>query len=333
MNEQRWFIVLSPDGAAHAASVQIARAFAQTLHERCNTFTYRQAFSRMIAHGDDTLVADLLNQSMAVSCLDFQTTHLLVTALAPITVFTLNLLRKYRISTVHWFYEDFRRAPYWSDVAPGYDHFCAIQRGPIELLCKKLCARYHYLPTAYDAAEPESAPVDRSDDIAFIGIPSRYRIAALEKMASAGFSLSIAGVGWKSYRGILEKHIRNGGWINTTDSFRLLKRAKIGINLSVDEPKEPEHTHISPRVYDICAAGCLLVSEEVPLLAASLPDCSYYTFDAIDRAVETIKRLLDDFGSYTTVRDKNRAAVLANHTYRNRVEQLIGMVGQGVQQP
>ncbi|MBN2036470.1 MAG: glycosyltransferase family 1 protein [Chitinispirillaceae bacterium] len=332
MSGQRWFIALSPDGAARSVSMHIARAFSLDLQERCktfDTFTYRQAFSTMLVQHDDNCIADLLNQSLIVSCLDFKATHLLVTALAPVTLFTLNLVRAYGITTVHWLYEDFRRARYWNDVLSGYDHFCAIQHGPLEVLCKQHGRRFHFFPTACCGAELHTAPGVRTTDITFIGIPSVYRIAVLEKLAATGRSLLIAGSGWKNYRGPLEPSIVKSEWVDTAAAYDLLQKAKIGINLSVEEPLEPEHAHVSPRVYDVLAAGCVLVTEQVPLLAEFLPDCTCHTFDGIDRVCETVNAVLAGYDTLGSRIDANRKTVLSNHTYRKRREQLAALVGGG----
>lgn len=332
MNDQRWFIILSPDGAARTSATCIAGAFSRHFGDRCKTFdslTYRQTFSRMLVQHDEDFIADMINQSLTVSCLDFQATHLLVPALAPVTRFTLNLLRKYHVVTIHWFFEDFRRASYWSEVLPGYDHFCAIQRGPIELYCKKQGVHYHFLPTACSTAAQASAPINTNPthDVAFIGIPSAYRIAVLEGLVKAGFSLLIAGSGWKNYTGALDGFIVKREWVDGADAARILTQAKIGINLSVDIPIEVEHTQISPRVYDILLAGCLLVTEKVPLLADTLSSCTYHTFTSIDQAIITIRKLLNEYSSHAADREKNRAAIVTEHTYDHRAHMLMNMTG------
>ncbi|MBN1129370.1 MAG: glycosyltransferase family 1 protein [Chitinispirillaceae bacterium] len=333
MMAQRWCIVLSPDGAARTVSTHIAKTGVSEAGDRCkvfDTFTYRQTFTRLLTQTDDTLIVDLLNQSLIVSCLDFKATHLLVTALAPVTLFALNLLRSYGVVTVHWFFEDFRRAPYWTDVAEGYDHFCAIQRGPVEAYCRGKNIRYHFLPTACSVPEPFAIGNERPYDIVFIGIPSAYRIDCLEKLASEGRSLAIGGGGWKSYRGPLEKYIVGREWIDSQASWRLLNQSKIAINLSVDEPREREYTHISPRVYEAIAAGCLLVTEKTPLLADSFPGCPCTTFTTIDEACGQIATMLRHYGSSSGERENNRRMVLSGHTYRKRFEQLMNIAARQV---
>jgi hypothetical protein len=327
MNRQRWFLVLSPDGAARSVSMHCAKAFELKFGSDCKTFdclTYRNAFSQMQKHENDEMTVDLLNQSLIVSCLDFSATHILVMALSPVTVFALNLLRKKGVKTIHWFFEDFQRATYWKDVLAGYDHFCAIQRGPLPEACAASGAEYHFLPTATNMAIPtQNIRGDRPYEIGFIGIPSLYRISLLEFLLSKGLRIAIAGSGWNNYHGPLRQSIVKNGWVNEEEYFELLQRSKIGINISVDEPVDRALTHISPRVYDILIAGCALVSEEVPLLAESLPHCTYYTFDSTESAFRIIQKALSDCTLSLSNIEKNINNVVLNHTFEQRVEQLV----------
>ena len=140
MNDARWFLVLSPDGAARTAAHHTSTAFVSLLGaERCKTFdcmTYRQAFEKLLKNPDPAMGTDLLNQSLITSCLDFGATVCFVAALSPVTLFTLRLLRRQRVRTVHWFYEDYRKATYWKSVIDGYDHFFSVQCGPVEATCR-----------------------------------------------------------------------------------------------------------------------------------------------------------------------------------------------------
>jgi hypothetical protein len=330
MKAQRWSLVLPPDGAARSVGAHVVNAFKKHIGpESCKTFdtlAFRESYKKLLKSPTDDMVVDLLNQSLAVSCFDFQATHVLSLALCPVTLFTLLLLRKHGITTVHWFYEDHRRALYWKDVLAGYDHFCAIQRGPLPDACAKAGANYHFLPTATASSGAVSPNLPRKYDIAFIGVPSRYRIAVLEKLAGHGFSLVIAGSGWKGYAGILQKMVVNNNWTDDEKSFSILSQAKIGINLSIDELADRSDVHISPRVYDVLAAGAILVTEDVPLLIESLPGCTYHTFKSTDDACSVIRTLLSGYASLTNSIGHNRQAVLRDHTYRNRVEEIVKFV-------
>ena len=328
MTTQRWLLALSPDGAARAVSAQVAKAFALRLADACKTFdtrSHRDAYSRLLKQSDDELTVDLINQSLIVSCLDFHATHLLVLALAPVTLFSLNLLRSYGVTTLHWFYEDFRRATYWRDCIAGYDHFCAVQRGPVEQACASNGAAFHFLPTA--CTVPDALPTigERNYDVAFIGLPSPYRIAVLEKLVRAGFTTAIAGEGWHAYRGILQKGIIKGHWTQEEESLGILARAKVGINLSYDEPRERGNHQVSPRAYDVLASGGILVAENTPLLNESLAGCDFRTFDSPEDACRVIGELMAGYADLAPGLAANRRMIFNSHTYGHRVEELLRM--------
>ena len=269
------------------------------------------------------MAVDLFNQTFAVTCLDFQPTHCLVAALAPVTLFTLQLLKKYGIITTHWFFEDYRKATYWESVVTGYDHFFAIQRGPIEAACAASGATYHFLPTACSCADLPFTSSPRPYDSVFIGIPSSYRVAVLEALARNGTKLAIAGSGWQAYRGILEPMIVSTAWVHEETSFALMQQSKTGVNLSFDNPAGRKDVHISPRVYDMFAAGCLVAGEDVPLLNETAPGASVATFSSSEEAVSTIAGLLETY-TYDDERIlKNRKLVLDNHRYVHRVAEIM----------
>jgi hypothetical protein len=333
MTGDRWFIVLSPDGAARTVSDRVASTFKERFGDRCKNFTtrgYHDGFARLLKRTDDDMTVDLLNQTLIVSCLDFHATHMLVCALAPVTVFSLNLLRSYGVTTIHWFYEDFRRALYWRDCLPGYDHFCAIQRGPIKEACAAGGTNYHFLPTAGTVPGGSQQSTDRPVDVAFIGIPSPYRIAVLESLMQAGFSLAVAGEGWRSYRGALDKFIVADKWVDEKESAAILSNAKIGLNLSVEEPREREHVHISPRVYDVLACGCVLVTEEVPLAKESLDGCDFRTFTSSEDAGKVVADIRANYKSYAGSIESNRKAVAERHTFKKRVEKLVEITSKSM---
>jgi hypothetical protein len=331
MNNPRWVVALSPDGGARAVAEKTAVAFRDLLgSDSCRVFdsrTYRDGYKKLLRQPDDQMVVDLLNQSLAVSCFDFQATHCLVGALCPATLFTLNLLRKHGITTVHWLYEDFRRAVYWKEVLSGYDHFCAIQRGPLPAACGEAGVSYHFLPTAGLTAELPLPEHPRLYDIGFVGIPSDYRISVLEGLSAAGLSVACGGEGWGGYRGILKKGIVSATWMTDEATLQLFSRSKIGINLSFADPADREHMHISPRACDIMAAGALLLTESSSLIGESLPGCSFTAFASPSAARSQALALLADYSSLGDAIAKNRRTVLDRHTYRCRVRDIVSFAG------
>lgn len=330
MTGSRWFLVIPPEGAARTVAQHTAEAFLECLGPSnvkiFDTAIYRKAYTGMLTISDENMLVDLVNQSLAISCLDFGTTHCLVGALAPVTLFSLLLLRKYSIQTIHWFYEDYHKALYWKTILDGYDYFFAIQHGEIETHCGKKNITFRYLPTAAACASLPWEDKERIYDTVFIGIPSRYRIGILEYLAKNGIHLCIGGSGWNQYHGILEPSIIKKSWESEEESFQLLLQAKTGINLSLDDPAGRDDVHISPRVYDICAAGCRLVTEAVPLFTEAFPDAEAFFFGSPKEALDQITERADNAESTIN----NRTTVLRHHRYVNRVNTILQTVSERV---
>jgi spore maturation protein CgeB len=324
----RWMLVLPPEGAARIVALKTADAFQKRVGLDCfkyfDTLTYIQVFKKLLSKQDDNLIIDLVNQALIISCLDFGTSHLITRALSPVTLFTLNLLRKQNIKTIHWFYEDYQRALYWKDIINGYDYFFSIQKGNFAKICHDLGINYHFLPTASSAFK--IADINQSGvkyDIAFVGIPSSYRIYILEKLHNLGYKLAIAGSGWNSYTGPLEKVILSSSWTNEEEMNEIFTHSKIGLNLSVENPQGRNDVHISPRAYDILACGSILLTEDVPLIYDCLKECRFHSFTDHDDVCRKTETLLNSADQEKTFAEANRILINKSHTYQNRIEEII----------
>ncbi|MBD3421174.1 MAG: hypothetical protein GF398_13745 [Chitinivibrionales bacterium] len=320
----RLFLTLPPDGAAREVAEQVAAALTIPEFKVFDTAKYLTAFKAMLKAPGKELAVDLLNQSLIVQALDFAATHVLVTALSPVTLFSLNLLRKHNIKTAHWFYEDFKRAIYWQDVVAGYDAFYAVQRGEIERVCGARHIDFALLPTASSLSATVSTV--KNYDIAFIGIPSRYRIRILENLAHNGLSLAIAGSGWTGYTGILAGSIMSSDWINARDGAKLLSAARIGLNLSYAPPIDNPDAQLSPRAYDILASATLLLTEKTPLASELLDGYAYRTFSPDEDIVLIVRQMLDSYPDAHPAMQSNIEMVRTRDTYSARTKQLLEML-------
>lgn len=332
-NANKWMMTLPPEGAARQVGEKVWEALCGLLpaqnRKLFDTKTYLDAFDRLLKAPTDDMVVDLANQSLIVQSLDFRATHLLVLALSPITRFTVELLRRQGIVPIHWFFEDFREAKYWKDVLPAYAHFLAIQRGPLEAACADTGVGYRYMPTA-PILRPRPAVKawrDRCETIAFIGFPSAYRIEVLEAMAKDGLPLKVAGVGWEKYRGPLEPSLTGKGWFGPDEAFKLLENSRIGLHLPSEDPgPDRGNSHVSPRIFDIIAAGCLLLSEESPMIRETLGNCSYREFRGSADAVKAARTVLRD-GFPDEALAANRALILRDHSFARRMTEILALAG------
>lgn len=328
---QKWMMVLPPEGAARQVGEKAWEALcAQLPGERRKLFDtkpYLDAFDRLLKTPTDDMVVDLTNQALVVQAMDFAATHILILALSPVTRFTVDLLQRRNIVTLHWFFEDFREAKYWKDVLPAYRHFLGIQRGPLEEACAAAGTHYHYLPTAFIL--PPRAQVrswnDRTEGIAFIGFPSKYRVEVLEALLKEGLPLKVAGAGWDKYRGPLEACLTGRGWFGPEEAFKLLETSRIGLHLPSEDPRaDRDNCHVSPRIFDILAAGCLLLSEEAPLIRETLKGCGYREFRGPAEAVRAARTALAEGFSAEVLRD-NRAVMLRDHTFARRMADILSI--------
>lgn len=331
----RWFIVVPPLGAARQVGLNVIEAFGQNMPQKqfkvFDTAKYLSGFSSILSKPDPDMVADLANQTFAVQCFDFAPTHVLVLALSPITLFTLKLLRRYSITTIHWFYEDFRRALYWKDILDGYDFFLAVQQGPLAAACEAAKTSYHFVPTAIPSVVAlKHTAMLKTYDLCFIGIASAYRARMLEHLVSSGFTVAIAGSNWDRYHGLLQSSIVTGKWIDEEAARNLFASSRIGLNLSFDDfHLDPENAQISPRVFDILASNTVLLTEDVPLLHKTIGDCSIKTFTNADDLVANARLICADYANWEQLIRTNNDKVLQTHTYKHRVEQIIAITSRG----
>ncbi|MBN1601887.1 MAG: glycosyltransferase family 1 protein [Chitinispirillaceae bacterium] len=331
MSESKWFVVIPPSGAARVVAQHTANNFIEKTGARnvkiFDTLIYQNSFQTLLKNPDETLVVDLINQSLIVSCLDFGTTHFFSGALSPVSLFSLEILKKQHIKTIHWFYEDFNRATYWKSILQGYTVFLSIQEGPFPEICNKHQVQWHLLPTAASIPQPDGLNDERRlFDVAFIGIPSSYRIKVLEQLARSGLRCIIAGSGWEQYSGPLQPGIISAKWVNEHQSAHVLSRAKIGLNLSINDPEGVNDVHLSPRVFDILRSGALLLTEETPLSHEIMRELRFETFSSPGQIETVINSILLSFAAYESDRLKNLQTVNTFHTYSNRVKQIITLV-------
>lgn len=323
-------VTLPPEGAARQVGRDLWAALEEALppdrRKLFDTKLYLDGFDYLLKDPVDDMVVDLLNQALVVQALDFRATHLLVLALSPVTRFTAHLLRRQGILTAHWFYEDFRQAKYWRDILPAYDVFLAIQRGPVEAACREAGTAFRYLPTAAAAGGGPPRPWrERVGGIVFVGFPSAYRVSLLESLLRAGLPLKVAGAGWEAYRGPLQACLQGSGWAGPEKVHALLQEARVGLHIPAEDPSaDRANCHVSPRVFDVLAAGALLLCEEAPLPRETLRGMVYRGFQGAAELPEAARAALAE-GLPEAAQAMNREAVLRDHGYRGRLSELFSL--------
>lgn len=331
-----WLFLLPIQGASREASLKLYCELEKQISPGkitpFDTDNYLKAYRSMLKNDDGEISVDIMNQSIVVSALQHNVTHLFVPALAPVTLFTLQLLKKNNIKTIHWFIEDFRRAEYWRSVLPGYSTFIAVQKGPVKEACKELGIHYEFIPTAVSIPPLKSKILLNSNvrktDCAFIGIPSEYRIHFLEDLHKRGISLKIAGEGWNRYLGVLKNSIIKGDWVNLEESTEIMHQCSTAINLSFASPSlDASSNQISPRVFDIFGAGLPLITEDIPLLYDTVKDYTYRTFKNSEEAAKEIRDVINTKPEIIKPDlDNNRERVQKYDCWEARAKQILKLV-------
>ncbi len=324
----RWLLVLPPEGAARQVGQHLWAAMEALLpaeRRQCfDTAAHLRTLDQMLRLAGDELAVDFMGQSLAVQALDFGATHVVIMALAPVTYFTVNLLKRQGVKTVHWFIEDYRRARYWEKVLPAYTHWFAIQRGPMEAACASAGVRCAYLPTAAEvAAGPPLRPwAQRRYDLAFVGMPSPYRLQVLEALRAAGLSLALAGPGWDRAPAPLRAGVLHSEWVDTPVTLELLRDARLGLHAPYDDPgADRADAHVSPRLYEVLACGGALLCEDSPLCREAVASLTAGFFAGPDAAPAAALRLLARPLS-TADQALQQTMVAERHNYRARFASL-----------
>lgn len=325
---QRWLVLVPPRGAARSVGLALVGAFQEEVGRDLLVLdckTYVDGYRSLLRNPEEEIIVDLFGQSMLTKALEFKATHVLVLALCPVTQYFLSLLRNQRIRTLHWFFEDYRSAPYWQDVVKGYDIFMAVQRGPVENFCNENGITFRFLPNA-TMYQNQLAPIAwslRRYDVGFIGLPSAYRVDILERLAAAGLKVAIGGEGWDAIKGILRERVVYGGWVGPQQASDLYRNCRMVVNLSQEDPSTMrEEQQVSPRACDAVFCGAVLLTENLPLNEISLQGVERVEFNTPTELLVRALALREE-GPAQSKLEANQQVIRNLHLLQHRVRSIM----------
>ena len=330
-HEFRWMIVLPPMGFARQVGLEISRALQAELGEGAHEFDSQEALRRIqlsLRSEEQALALEWVNQQLLVKCLEWRVSHVFVLSSSPVDPHFVELLRKSKICAIHWLFEDYHLADYWSNVIGAYDLFLCNQFGPMQRECLDRHVPFRFLPLA--TSVPVSGPClawsERTLDIAFAGEPSSYRIQVLETLVAAGLQVGIMGEGWGLYHGFLERsmlHATSGG---PKSHLELLRTARMSLHLSMGNPEDGgEDCPMSPLAWDAAAMGALPLVERLRTAAPSLGGLAYHTFLGSSELLSRCLALRSE-GVGPEVLLQNQQQVQREHNMNHRVRQVFAFV-------
>jgi GT2 family glycosyltransferase/spore maturation protein CgeB len=181
------------------------------------------------------------------------------------------------------------------------------------------------------AADPWVMRPDPSDELAHELVYVANSRSVLRPIARdllpTGRDLAIWGTRWEGLidtSQVVAEHLPNA------ELHRVYSSAGIVLNDHWDDMRE--HGYISNRVYDALACGALVLSDDVPGLGERFGE-AVAVYRSGEELHELIDRLLADPAERRRRGALGRRVVLEGHTFAHRVQELLAIVQERVQEP
>ncbi len=236
---------------------------------------------------------------------------------------------------VTWFVEDRHLLRRWESEAASFDLFFPIQKGdfPQELAMAGQ-GHQHYLPLAADDKVFSPAPLAGSalaefgSPISFMGAAYHNRLRFFQALAGRPFK--IWGNGWPS-EGPLAPHVRGGGRrVNAAETARIFNGTDVNINLHSSVSHEgvnPFGDFVNPRTFEIAACSAFQLVDHRSLLPGLFePGFEVECFSGQPEFLALLDASLSDPASCAEMAARARARVLREHTYPQRMRELLEAV-------
>ena len=181
------------------------------------------------------------------------------------------------------------------------------------------------LVSLHQATEPTRFypdPTGPHHTLLFIGNSRRVPRPIIEALRGAEFDLAVYGGDWTP--DLLDPRFLRGEWVPNDEVRRYYSSADIVLNDHWGDMRDLGI--ISNRVYDALACGAFVVSDGVPGLDEEF-DGAVATFTTRDDLHEIIRRSLADPEARRAAAARGRTAVLARHTFAQRIDRIIEEVG------
>jgi spore maturation protein CgeB/GT2 family glycosyltransferase len=191
-----------------------------------------------------------------------------------------------------------------------------------DLLLEKLRGRVRApLLSLHQATEPARFfpdPTGPKHQLLFIGNSRRVTRPVIEALRGTELDLAVYGGDWTA--DLLDpKHLR-GEWVRNEELRTFYSSAEIVLNDHWGDMRELGI--ISNRVYDALACGAFVVSDLVPGIEEEF-DGAVATWETREDLQELLRAALADPAGRAAAGARGRAAVLARHTFEQRVDRIL----------
>jgi len=222
------------------------------------------------------------------------------------------------------------------DAAPAYDHIFCQGTEAIELLDKAEIKGAQWLPMACD---PDyHCPVISTDeetriygsDVVFVGSFYPQRASVFTRLVD--FDFAIWGPGWDALpkSSPLRKHLK-GRHTRPEEWLKIYNASKIILSTHYNDPEDRFPVYqASPRVFEILACGAFqLCDDQRDVFTLFQDGRDLVKFTNGDDLVAKVKYFLAHPEERKAIAAQGRKTVLARHTYRHRIEELLARIGHG----
>lgn len=299
-------------------------------------FRALERFGARRAHraGLESRYCDTLGAGVVATVETIQPDIVLALAQAPLGAAALDAIAASGALRVLWFVEDFRVLTYWRDVAAHYDYVFTIQEGEcLEAVGAVTDAHVAYLPCGFDPDihRPLSLSPDEraayASEVAFVGAGYRNRRLAFRRFLDADFR--IWGSDWAGAEDLARVIQRGGARITTEESVRIFNAVDVNLNLhssTYHDGVDPRGDFVNPRTFELAGCGAFQVVDRRTLLAPLFGADELAIADSVTDMRALTQHYLAHPETRVPMASRARRRALAQHTYRHRLEHLLGVV-------
>jgi spore maturation protein CgeB len=280
----------------------------------------------------------IINRRMTAAAEKWEPDIAIVTGGDRIDSATIQHLKKRGVVCVLWTTDPPKESCLLPLSAPQYDFIFCLGTETMEHLERAGVRHAQWLPMACDPDRHhpvECTPEERKrygSDVVFVGSYYPERAALFERLATLNFcNLALWGPGWDALpeTSPLRKHLR-GLHTRPDEWLKIYSAGKIVLSSHYRDPRGIPVYQASPRVFEIMACGAFQLCDDqrdVFALFKEGHDLVKYT-DGKDLVVK-VKYYLDHPEERKAIAAQGRGTVLARHTYRDRVRELLVKIGYG----
>lgn len=281
------------------------------------------------------LLTTLMSESITAKALDRAIDLVFLVAQSPMTPQVIEELKRHHIPTAFWFVEDWQLFTYWKDWAPLYDYFFTIQQGGFSEALKRIdVKRSRYLPLAADPNIHRPLELSREEALEFgsavshVGAGYRNRHYIFAGMTDLDFKLW--GNGWDETSSLGSILQRNGARLTTEESVKVFNATAVNINLhssAFHEDVNPDGDYLNPRTFELAACGAFQLTDHRSLMSPVFEEGSeIITFRSGRELRSLTEYYIDHPEERNEIADRARKRVLAEHTYEQRMAEVLEYV-------